>query len=263
MKQFLLVLLILIATAGCSSNNEVGVAATGRSMATSPNKAARYLAYEHFIHLDTEEHKISEVFEAAQAACREASSDLCTILESRINTGRSASASLRFRAKQSGIQKLITTLSKQADITDRSTTAEDLAAPIEDSAKKLAMLSDYRSKLEALRGRANNDVDALIKVNRELAQVQSEIEASAGTNAKLLQRVDTEILSVSISSVKNGEFWKPISFAMSDFGANLSQGMSIAITGIAYLIPWALLILLTGWVGRFFWRRSKKRKTNA
>lgn len=263
MKQLLLALLILTTMAGCSKNDESGVMAPAQSMAKSSNNASRYLAYQHFIQLDTEEHKIPEIFETAQAACREASGDLCTVLESRINTGRSASASLKFRAKPTGIQKIIGILSKQAEITNQSTTAEDLAAPIEDSAKKLAMLNDYRSKLEGLRSRANNDVDALIKINRELSQVQSELEAATGKNAQLMQRVETEILSVSISSVQNHGFWKPISFAISDFGANLSQGVSIAITGIAYLIPWAFFILMVTWVGRIFWRRSRWPKANA
>jgi hypothetical protein len=263
MKRSLLALLILIAMAGCAKKDESGALAPAQSMAKSSDNASRYLAYQHSLRIDTEEHKVSAIFEAAQATCREASSDLCTVLESRINTGREASASLKFRAKPSGIRKLIAALSKQAEVTDQSTTAEDLANPIEDSAKKLAMLNDYRSKLEALRDRANSNVDALIKVNRELSQVQSELEAIAGKQAQLMQRVETEILSVSIRSVQNRSFWRPISLAIADFGANLSQGVSIAITGIAYLIPWAFFLLLATWVSRRLWRRWKGPKASA
>ncbi|MBC3881924.1 DUF4349 domain-containing protein [Undibacterium sp. LX40W] len=263
MKRFLVVLFILSAVVGCSKNVETGVATSGQSMANSANNAARYLAYQHHIQLDTDEHKIREIFEAAQAVCREASGDFCTVLESRIETGRSSSASLKFRAKPTGIHKLIGSLSKQAKITNQSTTAEDLAAPIEDTAKKLTMLNDYRSKLEALRNRANNDVDALIKINRELSQVQTELEAATGKNAQLMQRVETQILTVSIGSVQNQGFWHPISISMSDFGNNLSQGVSIAITGIAYLLPWIFFILMFIWVSRIVWRRLKGPKNKA
>jgi hypothetical protein len=270
MKQFWLVLFMLTIVAGCSRKEESGVVAApalaqapAQTLANAPGKASRYLAYQHTVHIDTEEHKIAAIFEAAQATCRDIANDLCTVLESRINTGREASASLTFRAAPSGIRKLIAALSQQSDITNQSTNAEDLAAPMEDSAKKLALLNDYRSKLEALRSSAKTDVDALIKVNKELSQVQSDIEATARKNAQLVQRVETEILSVSISSVQNRRFWKPISLALEDFGADLSQGVAIAITAMAYLIPWALVLLLASWIGRRLWLSRKKPKTNA
>lgn len=140
-------------------------------------------------------------------------------------------------------------------------TAEDLAAPIGDSAKKLAMLNDYRSKLEALRGNASQNIDALIKVNQELAQVQSDIESLSGERAHLIQRVETEILTVSISTSNSRAFWRPIGNAFSDFGINLAQGISSAIYGAAYIIPWSITLLLLWWGGRKIW--SRRRRVNA
>ena len=125
------------------------------------------------------------------------------------------------------------------------------------------MLKDYRSKLEALRDRAGNDIDSLIKVNKELAQVQSELEAVTGNHAHLMQRVETEILNVSIHSVQNQAFWRPITLAITDFGGNFSQGISIAITGIAYLIPWGLFVLFVVWAGRRLWLRWKGVRASA
>lgn len=260
-----------MAISACNKKHEFGAApapmaaapASSRAkQADSLNKAARYLAYEHSINLDTEEQKISEIFQAAQTICGEAVDDLCTVLESRINTGREASASLKFRAKPSGIKKIIEALNKKAEITNQATTAEDLTTTIEDTAKKLAMLNDYRSKLEALRVRASSDVDSLIKVNKELAQVQSDIEEMTRNNTQLMQRVNTEILNISIRSVENLSFWRPITLAMSDFGKNLSQGFSTAITALAYLIPWMFSLLLVIWVSRKLWSRRKKTQTS-
>jgi hypothetical protein len=185
------------------------------------------------------------------------------ILGSELDTGRYVSAELKFRAKPNGIQKIISVLSSQGEVISQSTKAEDLAAPIEDSAKKLAMLIDYRSKLEALLGHANNTIDTLIKVNKELAQVQSDIEALTGQRTHLLQRVETEILNVTISSIHNRSFWKPILIAFSEFGSDFSKGVSGAITGIAYLIPWGLTLLAFIWIGRILWSHWKRPKINA
>ncbi len=262
MRRLLLPLLILMVVSGCGMKVESAAMAPAPAKEQTPGgKTPSFLAYEHSLSVDTEEQKVVTIVEAAQAACRQAADELCAVLESRVSSGRAASASLKFRAKPNGIRKIVAALSKQADVTNQSTTAEDLEAPIADAAKKLAMLKDYRSKLEALRGRASNDVDALIKVNRELAQVQSELEASEGRHARLVQRVETEILNVFIRSVEHRSFWRPIGFAVSDFGGNLSEGISIAITGIAFLIPWVIVLIIVVWGSRKLWRRRKGVKT--
>ncbi|MES2296578.1 MAG: DUF4349 domain-containing protein [Pseudomonadota bacterium] len=259
MKKLVTALLILVAIAGCSDGGKLGRSAPMAMSKPSANSPSRYLAYEHSIQIDAEEGKVAAIYAAGQAACRDAAADLCTVLESRINSGRAASASLKFRTTPGGIGKLIAALSQQGEVTEQSTSAEDLASPIADAAKKLAMLTDYQAKLEALRARASTDVDALIKVNRELAQVQSELEDVAGKRAHLVQRVETQILNVTISADHKQSFFKPISLAMSDFGTNLSQGVSSAIIGLAFLIPWGLVFALFVWIGRTLWRRRKQK----
>ena len=138
---------------------------------------------------------------------------------------------------------------------EQSTTAEDLAGPIADSSKQLNLLRDYQFQLESIRGRVTSDIDSLIKINKELSQVQTQIESIAGTSAQLVQRVETETLTVSVTAVEGKSIWSPISGALSGFGASLSQGLSSAITGLAFLIPWALLLIAFTWTGRKLWRR--------
>ncbi len=256
-----LALVVLLAAVGCSvkdsASTNTNTPASGDAAPTG--NANRSMAYQHTISIETDESKVPAIFGMGQAACRDAAeADACVVLESHLKTGRQNYASLKFRAKPAGIQKIIAALGQQADVTDKSTTAEDLAGPIDDAAKKQAMLTDYRSKLEALRGRANTDVDALIKVNRELAQVQSDLEAINGKHAHLVQRVETETLSVSISSAQHRSFLSPIKLALFDFGANLSQGISSAITGLAYLLPWGCVVGVLAWGARKLWRRRQR-----
>jgi hypothetical protein len=253
------VLALLVDVAACSQRQQSAPMPEVPAPKASQDGTGRYLAYLHTVEIDTEEGKVVALHDAAIAACRAASADLCTLLESRISSGRDASATLKFRAKPDSVRKLITALGRQGAITGQSTSAEDLAGPIEDTARKLRMLGDYRSKLEALRDRSGSDVDALIKVNRELAAVQSELEANAGKQAYMMQRVETEILDVEIRADRNQSFWRPVRMALSDFGANLSQGVSLAINGVAYLLPWVVLLGATAWIGRKLWRRRKRR----
>ncbi len=261
MTRLLLTCLLLTALCGCS--REPGAldepAATAAARPGTPAEAARStLAYRHAIRIDVPDARVAAVHDAALAACRAAAAELCTVLESQVSMGRATSAKLRVRAKPAGITKLVAALGKQAAITDQSTTAEDLAGPLQEGEKKLAMLTTYRADLETLRQRAGNDVDKLIKLSHELAQVQSELEAANGKQAYLVQRVETEILEISIRADQYRSFWQPISLALSDFGGSLSQGISTAITGVAYLLPWGLVIGLVAWAGRKLWRRRRQ-----
>ena len=267
MRRFLAVVLLLIAIQGCSRKEEAAnLVSPGSGAAQVAGDALaqrRYLAIQNSISVEVDEQKVASLYEAGQTACREASVDECLVLESHISTGPLTTASLKFRAKPSGIRKLLSTFSANGTIKSQSTTAEDLSAPIADTAKKLAMLSEYRSKLEGLLGRASTDVDALIKVNRELAQVQSELESMTGTQSNLMRRVDTETLVVSIASLDSQSSWKLVTSAFSEFGANLARGVSSAITGIAYLAPWTLMLVFFAWAGRKLWRRQRRTNRDA
>jgi len=259
MRISLITILLCVAISGCArkevSSAMAPLALEANKKAESP---ARFIAYEHSIALDVEDNRVVTVYKSVETACQQAIAEQCVILESNLNTGRYVSALVKIRAKPEGIRKIIASISTQGDVVRQSVSAEDLAAPIEDSEKKLAMLNDYRTKLESLRGKASSDIDALIKVNKELAQVQSDIEGLTGEKAHLMQRVETEMLSVSISSIEGRAFWRPIGNSLSDFGRNLSDGISTAITALAYILPWVIMLMMFWLGGRKLWYRRKK-----
>jgi hypothetical protein len=254
------VVLLLAVLAGCS---KTPAEAPMREQAAVDQPAAasgsRQLAYEHFVDIDAVPDRVAAIHDAGVAACRAATAAGCTLLASRIDSEPEAGASLKFRARPDVIPTLLAALGQKEGIARHSTHVEDLSGPIADTARQLAMLEDYRSRLDALRSRAGNDVDALIKVNRELAEVQSRFEAEDGKRAVLARRVDTEILNVSIRSDRHRPFWTPIRQALADFGGNLAQGISIAIASVAYLLPWLLMIAVVAWAVRRLWRRRRGR----
>jgi hypothetical protein len=258
MRPCLIAILLLALLAGCSEKPQDGAAAPVLERSSSAASPARYLAYQHAVQLDVEESRVAEVHQATLEACAAAQAEQCVVLESRLGTGARVFAEVRLRAKPEGIKNLLATLGKQGKIANQSVKAEDLAGPLEDAAKKLAMLNDYRSKLEALRSRANSDIEAMIKVNKELAETQASIEEISGQRAHNLQRVNTEILSLSISSAEGKSPWRPVARALDNFADDLGRGLSGAITALAYLIPWSLVFLFFGWLGRKLWLRRKK-----
>lgn len=261
MRSVLLAISFCLIVVGCSKNER---STTYAPAGAKPDAASpRYMAYEHSVGLDVEENRIASVVSAVESTCRQAVAEQCVILQSNLDTGRYPSASLKLRARPQGIRKLIAALSAQGDVIHQSVTAEDLAAPIEDSDRKLSMLNDYRTRLESMRDKAGVDIDALIKVNKELAQTQSDIETLSGQRAHLVQRVETEILNVSVSSRRARSFWRPIGHALADFSGNLSQGISGAVTALAFIIPWGVMLLMLGWGIRKLWSRRKRKAAEA
>ncbi|MBI3730516.1 MAG: DUF4349 domain-containing protein [Burkholderiales bacterium] len=259
MRTVLLSILLCMSLLACAKKE--GSAGGGNAVETGKmngnNGGNKTLAYAHSLELEIDEQKIGSMHAAAQQFCLSLQAEQCVIMEARLDTGRYASAHLKFRASPAGIQKLQANLNKQGDVVHQSVTAEDLAGPIQDNQKKLAMLNDYRSRLEALRSRANADIDALIKTSKELASVQEQIESLSGQREQLVQRVETELLSVTLRPDNSHTFGQPIKQALSRFGGDLAQGLAVAITGIAYLLPWSVILFFFVWITRWLWRRKK------
>lgn len=257
-------LLASVLAAGCSQRStgpgDVAMKARTKEAAVMVGEPAeRHMAYEHSVGLDVAESEIAKVSNAAQATCAEMSStEHCELLNSSLNTGRDAHASLRFRASPAGVRKLVAGLGQLGEIVDQSTTAEDLTRALSDTARKVAMLTDYRAKLEALRQQPRLDADSLIKLTHELAQAQADLEETQGEQMRLRKRVDLEILNVEIHPLRAGSFWHPIQEAFADFGSNLSRGISSAVTGVAFLLPWSVLFGLLIWAGRAVWKRLRR-----
>ncbi len=229
-------------------------------MASSPEQAVSAeastkaspstIAYEHTLHLDVPESEVAVRYHTAQSLCKR---DECAILESNLDTGEVFEGSLKLRAKPATIDAIIKALSPQGEVINHNVRGEDLALPISDATKKLSMLQTYRNSLEGLLKRHNVDIDSLIKINQQLAQVQSDIESLSGEKAHLELRVKTEILNISIVSETNRSFYAPIKHTLSEFKSTLASGISALIGIIAFVLPFGIVL----WLGRRGWRWFK------
>lgn len=256
MNKIVLCVLFLAALAACSNKMEHhaggGVA---EEKVQAPAKRA-FLAYAHGLELRVAAGEVSSTHTKLMNACT-SQAGKCTVLESRVHGGEVQSASLRMRAAPDTVKSIISVTSKQGEVTEMHTTAEDLAEPIADGTRKLAMLKDYRDKLTALLKQQGNKPEVLIQLTRELAETQGEIERHEGQQAKLMERVETEILNISIVGPASRPFSRPISQAMEEFSDNLSSGIAGAISAVAFLLPSVLLLWGLVWAVIKIRRRRK------
>ena len=256
MKKVYVGLIGLMLLAGCGGKGESG----GQSSAArldGKEKGSEFLAYEHNVGVDTREAQVRPLYEKVVAACKADTENGCLLLDSSLDSGRYVHARISMRAKPAGIKKLVALVAAEGDVTSQGTKVEDLGRPVLDSKKRLEMLRQYQAQLQDLEKRSGTNVDALIKVSKELATVQVELEQATAADALLMQRIDTDLLNVSISAQGKRSFWSPVKRSLGNFTENLAEGTANAITALAYILPWLAGFAILFPLLRKGWRRLR------
>lgn len=263
MFRILILTFIVLALSGCSRDSKEAAAfdpeyfhSTTQEKQRAKNK---YLAYSHKLTVTVERSNLSVVFNKVLDACIEDSETACLVMHSEQSGGDYAYGSIRLRVAPEGISKYKSLVSESGKIEQQSTSAEDLTDSVFDTEKRFEMLKSYQSKLEELEKAPNINIESLIRVASELSEVQTQLEYTQGQKAKLYQRINMEVLNISLDTQKNENFISPIKEALSGFGEDFSEGIAIFITVTAYLIPWLLIVILLVWFMRHLWIRSKRR----
>ena len=260
MNRTLILALIFVAVAGCSSSDQSAGFSGDAELAFSrfaKERDSEFLAYEHTLVVDTSEDKLADSFKSITDACAADRENQCTVLHSEINHGDFNRASIRMRVKPDGVGALATLAAGSGDVVRRSTNVEDLAKTIANIDKRIAILTTTRDRLLELEERGADDIESLIKITTELTKVQAQLEQAMGQSAYQRQRVDMDILNIQLVVEAGRSFWSPIGHSLSSFGQNLSDGLADTIYAIAYLLPWSLLILIVGYLLRKIWKRSR------
>lgn len=262
MKKLNLIIgiIFVLLICGCSSDEEVEASGSAKTKAAvSQNDRSKYLAYEYRISVDLPEEKIEKKYNEIIQSCLKDNKHNCTILSSSLNTGNYNSSDIAIRIKPEGISNFLNLASSDGKVTRQSTEVEDLESSIVDNEKRLDMLKSYRTKLEEIELKSSNDIDSLIKITQELSSVQSQIESAEGNKASLAQRIDMNILRISLFSKSYVSFWQPIYDALSEFSENLSDGVSGVIIALAYLLPWSVLLIIIGFSIRFIYKKFRRK----
>ncbi len=260
----ILVLFLTFLVYGCSSDYAALSSSKSEDFYSTMQEKQRsknkYLAYTHSITVTVEKAKLPVTFESVIESCINDTEHTCLIMHSSQDGGRYASGSIMLRVVPEGIPKYISLVSESGEVGQKSTTAEDLTDSVVDTEKRLEMLETYQEKLKKLEQNSNINIESLIKVSSEISDVQTKLEYAQGQKSKLYQRINMDVLTISLRTEENETFLSPISESLSNFGEDLSEGVAIFITTTAYLMPWVILVTFFVWLIRFVWARSKRGK---
>ena len=194
----------------------------------------------------------------------------CTVLETRfdrLNDGRtSARVSVRLAPdRYSEFANVIT--APPAEVASQSERAEDRTVVVLDLDKRLAAKTALRDRLAALLKDPNTKgVADLLAVEKELAQVQGDIEAAIAQRDYL--RTITETVRIDIaydgrSAVVAGYDFAPLRRAVTGAVQTLIASSASMITFLAAAIPWLPLVVLAVWGIRRLFRRWRKQRPAA
>lgn len=266
----LLVLTLVSFLAACSSKTEEIAtdhfsgfdAETPSSLRSQnePTSSNRFLAYEHHLDVKLEKTRVESTFKVLVERCLNDTLYSCSVLNSSQQGGNHVNASLRLRLKSAGVAELSKQAAEGGEIISQSTQADDLANAVADTEKRIEMLTSYRDRLLELEKKPDNDIDSLIKISSELASVQTQLEYTSGEKQRLYQRIELDILNISLHSNYEIAFYEPITEALTSFFENLSEGIAFFIHVIAYLLPWILITFILIVVFRKRWRRKSVKQ---
>src|SRR5688500_2446517 len=277
--RVLLFSVVLSLLTGCSRKLETIAMAEAPSMAAggaAVGQAQRRdtLAYEHSVNIELDGKLLPARLRELESACAAGKPAECTVLEVGMRSHKDVySGRIKMRIAPQGVDSTIEAASQGGKLTSRSTEAEDLAQPIADTQQQLALMTTHRDRLAEIMKSKELKMEQLITVSRELATVQTDIDALSTTQAQLRRRVDTDLLTINLSPPQGTYQARqtPIRDALRVFGSNFREAVANVISFIAIVVPWLVIILpglflLRGfwlWIGRTLARRLQRKDTVA
>jgi hypothetical protein len=235
------------------------------SQPTGPSPVL-YLAYSYGVGLEIPSQRLSGVMDRHVQACQAAGPRLCQLIGSNRQGDPESymQGYVSFRGEPAWLRTFMGTLENEADqaggrITAQTVSSEDLTRQIVDTEARMRALTSLRDRLqELLRSRPGRLAD-LLEVERELARVQGEIDATQSNLAVMRTRVAMSELTLSYQSAPRpvgSDTMEPLRHAFANFLGIIVGGFAAIITIIAALIPIAVVIVPLLWLA---WRWRKRR----
>jgi uncharacterized protein DUF4349 len=225
-------------------------------------RSDRTLAYEHHVGIELSATVLPERLDAVRRACVEDTKRACTLLDvSRQDTRGVPSGRIRMRLPPNGVEPMVAIAGAGGKVVSRTTHAEDLAQPVADTDRRIALLTTHRDRLAEIMKNRELKVDQLITVSKELATVQTELDAAATERANLRRRIDTELLEIelAVEGTQFGGAGTPVRDALRSFTVDFTEAVGQVISFVAMVLPWLVIVLPGIVLFRLFWRWAGRR----
>ena len=229
------------------------------------NVALPQIAYTYDYTLELPAKAVVPLFERHRAACEAAGPARCQIIGAQTESvgGTDTSATLTLRAETGWLTAFRARLGNDATgadgrIAGSRTASEDLGREISDTGARVRALTTLQGRLETLLASRTGKLSDLLEIERELARVGGELDATRSALADMRGRVTLPKATI---------VYQPVSLVVAGAGrtAGLGGQLYAVITAslftllnvVAAVLPWLLVIVPLGWLIRWLVRRRK------
>ncbi len=236
---------------------------------TDNQPSGMLLAYRYDAQIRAPAPAVSSVMEAHEQACVAAGPRRCVVFGSSITSRDDyAEGALSIRAAPDWLEEFRNGLAGDAEdaggrLLSMSTSVEDLTRQIVDTEARERALITLRDRLQSLLENEPGEIDDLLKVERELARTQGELDAAKSRLTVMRQRVDMSELTIRYVSERNpvrrsafSPFFEAIGMSVEVFMTSLGA-LLLFIVGAA---PFAIALIPVVWLIRRWWRSRRARR---
>jgi hypothetical protein len=228
-----------------------------------------YLAYTYQMGLEIPAERLAQVMDAHVRACLNAGPSLCQLVGSN-RSGDPDSAMngmVDLRGEPNWLRTFMGGVSAQATaagghVTSQATATEDLTRNIVDTEAHIRAQTALRDRLQDMLRSRPGRLSDLLDVERELARVQGEVDATQSALAVMRTRVAMSELTINYASAPKSigsDTFEPLRQAVAGFLGVVAWGFAAIITLIAGLLPFAIVIAPIVW-GVLRWRKARAER---
>jgi hypothetical protein len=235
--------------------------------ADAPAAVQKRIAVSHSYTLRLPSRDVERVQQAHIDECAKLGCDVLNTRLDRSDEGRiNAWTSLRIAPdKLAEFTQAMTAAPVQ--VISHAQTADDKTLPLLDVEKRLEAKIALRDRLDALlKDNVRKTAADLIAIEKEIAQVQGDIEAATSQRDYLLTITDTvrvDITYMGVTAQAGGLDLSPIARAVNGAGRTVIASVASLISFAAAALPWIPVALLVAWIARVAFRRWRRRPARA
>ncbi|MNS50055.1 hypothetical protein D3C72_826920 [compost metagenome] len=238
---------------------------------TAPNIAPS-IAYAYRFGLELPAEAATSLMAKHEQACIAAGASACQVIGSNSSrVGRdSVEASLEMRATPAYVARFRAALDGEARgaggrVAQQSVESEDLTRQLVDTEARMRAMETLRDRLQQLLATRSGPLEQLLQVERELARVQGELDATRSALAVMRTRVQTSKLDVAYRAAGQlapDSAVRPVVDALNSASYAFMSSLGMLILFIASVLPVLLVGVPLIWL-LWRWRKSVRSRKAA
>ena len=224
------------------------------------------IAYAYRFGLELPAEAATTLMAKHEQACIAAGPSVCQVIGSNSSrVGRdSIEASLEMRATPAYVARFRAALDGEAKgaggrVAQQAVESEDLTRQLVDTEARMRAMETLRDRLQQLLATRSGPLEQLLQVERELARVQGELDATRSALTIMRTRVQTSRLDVTYRAAGQlapDSALRPVTDALGQAAYLFMSTLGALIMLLAGALPLLLVIAPLAWLG---WRWRQKR----